>query len=195
MNQVPENVMGAIEHDPWLRPYAQVLSERRYLADKWLYEITHATPDGSYQSLSDFTRNSYKTYGLHAHPDTKEITYKEWAPNAKRAFLLGDFNGWNKDSHEMKERDEFGNFYITLPPNENGDYAIPHDSRVKVRFVLPTVPMLTVCQLGSLELLLHQRRPRLSSVLPMRLGSGTHLRVRSTSSSTQDQFSTRRLTL
>ena len=137
MNQVPENVMGAIEHDPWLRPYAQVLSERRYLADKWLYEITHATPDGSYQSLSDFTRNSYKTYGLHAHPDTKEITYKEWAPNAKRAFLLGDFNGWNKDSHEMKERDEFGNFYITLPPNENGDYAIPHDSRVKVRFVLP----------------------------------------------------------
>ena len=110
MYNIPDNVKGAVEFDPWLKPFADVLSERRYLADKWLYDITHATPDGSYQSLSKFARDSYKSYGLHANPETKEITYKEWAPNAERAFLVGDFNNWDTTSHELKNKDEFGNF-------------------------------------------------------------------------------------
>ncbi|CCD24428.1 1,4-alpha-glucan branching enzyme NDAI_0D01150 [Naumovozyma dairenensis CBS 421] len=136
MMEIPENVKGAVEFDPYLKPYAQVLSERRYLADKWAYEITHATPDGSYQSLAKFSRDSYKSYGLHANPQTKEISYKEWAPNAKRAFLVGEFNNWDGSNHELKNKDEFGNFYITIPPLSNGDYAIPHDSKIKVKFQL-----------------------------------------------------------
>lgn len=137
MYNIPDNVKGAVEFDPWLKPFADVLSERRYLADKWLYDITHATPDGSYQSLSKFARDSYKSYGLHANPETKEITYKEWAPNAERAFLVGDFNNWDTTSHELKNKDEFGNFTITLHPLPNGDFAIPHDSKIKVMFILP----------------------------------------------------------
>lgn len=137
MYNIPENVKGAVEFDPWLKPYAQVLSERRYLADKWRYDITHATKDGSEQSLSQFARNSYKFYGLHANEKTKEITYREWAPNAVKAFLVGDFNNWDKESHELKSKDEYGNFSIVLPPNKDGDFAIPHDSKIKIRFVLP----------------------------------------------------------
>ncbi|KAL3240088.1 1,4-alpha-glucan branching enzyme [Nakaseomyces bracarensis] len=136
MTKIPENVQGAVQLDSWLEPYADVLSERRYLADKWSYDIRHSTPDGSEQSLVDFARNSYKSYGLHANPKTKEIYYKEWAPNAQRAFLMGDFNNW-QESHEMNAKDEFGNFTITLPPLENGDFAIPHDSKIKVMFILP----------------------------------------------------------
>lgn len=137
MVDIPENVKGAVDFDPWLTPFAHVLSERRYFSDKWLYNITHATPDGSYQSLSKFARDSYKSYGLHADPHTKEIRYKEWAPNAKQAFLIGEFNGWNESSHELKHKDEFGNFSIQIPPLSNGDYAIPHDSKIKVLFILP----------------------------------------------------------
>ena len=138
MSNIPENVKGAVDVDPWLEPYAQVLSERRYLADKWQYDIKHATPDGSVQSLSKFARDSYKSYGLHANPITKEIVYKEWAPNAQRAFLVGDFNNWNPDSHELKEKDEFGNFSIVIPKDsKTNDFAIPHDSKIKVRFILP----------------------------------------------------------
>ncbi|SCW02651.1 LAFE_0F11320g1_1 [Lachancea fermentati] len=138
MGEVPENVEGAVSLDPWLKPYAQVLSERRFLADRWLYDLKHATPDKSEQTLGEFTRNSYKTYGLHADPITKNITYKEWAPNASRAFLVGEFNNWDDSSHELKNRDEFGNFSLTIPPNEDGSYAIPHDSKVKVVFQLPS---------------------------------------------------------
>ena len=136
MYNIPENVKECVEFDPWLKPYAQVLSERRYLADKYLYDIKHATPNGEEQSLSKFARDSYKTYGLHANPTTKEITYKEWAPNAERAFLVGDFNDWNQTSHELKDKDQFGNFSIVLPPNEDGSFAIPHDSRIKIMFQL-----------------------------------------------------------
>lgn len=134
---IPENVKGAVDFDPWLTPFAQVLSERRNLADKWVHDLTHATPDGSYQSLVKFTRDSYLSYGFHADARTKEIRYKEWAPNARQAFLIGDFNGWNETSHELKHKDEFGNFSITVPPTSAGDFAIPHDSKIKVMFVLP----------------------------------------------------------
>lgn len=136
MYKVPENVKECVEFDPWLKPYAQVLSERRYLADKYSYDIRHATPNGEEQSLSKFARDSYKSYGLHANPTTKEITYKEWAPNAEKAFLVGDFNNWNQTSHEMKDKDQFGNFSIVLPAKEDGSFAIPHDSRIKVMFQL-----------------------------------------------------------
>ncbi|CCF59707.1 hypothetical protein KAFR_0H02980 [Kazachstania africana CBS 2517] len=136
MYQVPENVKAAIEFDPWLKPYGQVLSERRYLADKWSYDIKHATPDGSEQSLSQFARDSYKSYGLHVNPKTNEITYKEWAPNAKNAFLVGEFNNWEKYTHQLEGKDEFGNFSITIPPTKTGEAAIPHDSKIKVMFQL-----------------------------------------------------------
>ena len=137
MSYIPENVKGAVDIDPWLEPYAQVLSERRYLADKWQYDIKHATKDGSIQSLSQFARNSYKSYGLHVNQNTKEIFYKEWAPNAKKAFLVGEFNNWNPESHELKDKDEFGNFSIIIPKDSTtNDFAIKHDSKIKVRFVL-----------------------------------------------------------
>lgn len=136
MFNVPDNVKECVELDPWLKPYSQVLSERRYLADKWLYDITHATQNGSYQSLSKFARDSYNSYGLHPIWETKEIYYKEWAPNAKKAFLVGEFNNWDKYSYELKNKDEFGNFSVTLPPNVNGDFLIPHDSKIKVMFQL-----------------------------------------------------------
>ncbi|CDF90165.1 ZYBA0S06-02190g1_1 [Zygosaccharomyces bailii CLIB 213] len=135
--EVPENVRGVVEFDGWLRPFAHVLSERRYLGDKWYYDITHATTDGSYQSLSKFARDSYKSYGLHADKKTGEIRYKEWAPNAKQAFLIGEFNNWDETSHELKHKDEFGNFSITIPPKSDGSFAIPHDSKLKVMFVKP----------------------------------------------------------
>ena len=134
---IPANVKGAVDIDPWLEPYAQTLSERRFLADRWSYEIKHATQDGSEQSLAQFARQAYKQYGLHANQDTKEISYKEWAPNAKRAFLVGEFNNWNPESHELTNRDEFGNFSQVFGPDPNtGDFLIPHDSKIKVRFTL-----------------------------------------------------------
>jgi 1,4-alpha-glucan branching enzyme len=59
-----------------------------------------------------------------------DVVYREWAPNALRAYLIGDFNGWNRDSHPMN-KNEYGVFEITVPGN-NGQTSIPHDSKIKV---------------------------------------------------------------
>ncbi|AET37581.1 1,4-alpha-glucan branching enzyme Ecym_1347 [Eremothecium cymbalariae DBVPG len=135
MSNVPDNVKGVVELDPWLRPYADVLSARRYLADKWSYDIRHPL-SGKELSLGEFARASYKTYGLHANAVTKEITYREWAPNAKRAFLVGDFNDWDESKNELTEVNEFGIFSGVIPPTSQKEFGIPHDSRVKVVFEL-----------------------------------------------------------
>ncbi|SCV04982.1 LANO_0G15896g1_1 [Lachancea nothofagi CBS 11611] len=137
MAVIPENVKGAVDTDPWLEPFAEVLSERRYLADRWSYDIKHSTSDNSAQSLATFARKSYQAYGLHADPETKQIRYREWAPNAVRAFLVGEFNNWSTESHELKSKDAYGVFSITIPPLESGDFAIAHDSKLKILLVLP----------------------------------------------------------
>ena len=46
-------------------------------------------------------------------------------------------DGWNRDSHEMK-KNEFGVFEITVPPVD-GQPAIAHDSKLKVRQTCPPV--------------------------------------------------------
>lgn len=50
-----------------------------------------------------------------------------------QSHILGfniTLDNWNQQSHPMKET-EFGSFEITLPA-ENGQPAIPHNSKIKV---------------------------------------------------------------
>jgi 1,4-alpha-glucan branching enzyme len=56
--------------------------------------------------------------------------YREWAPNAMRAYLIGDFNNWDRDATPMT-KDDFGVFEVTVP-GKDGKPAIAHDSKVKV---------------------------------------------------------------
>ena len=51
-----------------------------------------------------------------------EIVFREWAPAACRAVLIGDFNGWNPDATHL-EKDEYGVWSVTLPAG-----AIEHGS-------------------------------------------------------------------
>lgn len=137
MSEIPENVRGIVEVDPWLTPFAEVLSERRYLADEWKYNIQQSKSfEGKEISLSEFARDGYEKFGLHADKESGEIRYNEWAPNASRAFLIGEFNGWDGKNHEMT-KDEFGVFSLTVGPKAGSkEFAIEHDSKIKVMFEL-----------------------------------------------------------
>ncbi|KAK3100930.1 alpha-1,4-glucan branching enzyme, partial [Teratosphaeriaceae sp. CCFEE 6253] len=114
--------------DPYLDPYKPALRSRFTKAQQWLHTINE-TEGG----LEKFSRG-YERFGFTVAAD-HTITYREWAPNALRAYLIGDFNGWNRDSHQMR-RDDYGVWEISLPA-VGGRPAIEHDSKVKISLVVP----------------------------------------------------------
>lgn len=128
--EIPKGVKGVINIDPWLEPHAEELQYRRSLADNWL--STFQAKEGGILKFAD----SYLQMGIHLLPDNS-IVYKEYAPNAVAACLIGDFNNWEHDVHSMSKSDN-GTFSITIPPKADGSPAIDHNSRVKVFLTLPS---------------------------------------------------------
>ncbi|RDA87067.1 hypothetical protein CP532_0165 [Ophiocordyceps camponoti-leonardi (nom. inval.)] len=126
---VPIDGTGVIQLDPWLSPFSDALKRRYSKAQDWIKTI-----DAHEGGIEKFSRGTEK-FGFNVDDDGN-ITYREWAPNAKSAFLIGDFNGWNRSSHPM-QKDAYGVFEIILPA-ENGQPAIAHNSKVKISLVLPS---------------------------------------------------------
>ncbi|MDR1060054.1 MAG: alpha amylase C-terminal domain-containing protein [Clostridiales bacterium] len=108
--------------DPWLEPYRKDIEMR---LDLFARTRGILTSDG--KSLSEFA-NGHLHYGFHRTPDG--WFYREWAPAADRLYLIGDFNGWNPESHPMK-KDRRGGWEIFV----EGADTIKHLSRVKARVV------------------------------------------------------------
>lgn len=76
--------LGIIESDPWLEPYSAAIEGRhQHALDKEL-ELT-----GGKGTLSDFA-TGYLYFGLHR--TRRGWVFREWAPNAKEIYLIGDFN-------------------------------------------------------------------------------------------------------
>ncbi|PON56004.1 Glycoside hydrolase [Trema orientale] len=117
------------EIDPSLNGYRQHL-EYRYEQYKRLREEIDKFEGG----LEMFSRG-FENFGFTR--SATGITYREWAPGAKSASLIGDFNNWNPNADVMT-RNEFGVWEVFLPNNADGSPAIPHGSRVKIRMDTPS---------------------------------------------------------
>lgn len=70
----------------------------------------------------------YEKFGIHRR--NGETVFRDWAPAAQAAWLIGDFNGWEGTP---LEKDEFGVWSVALSDNSDGTAAIPHNTRVKIR--------------------------------------------------------------
>ncbi len=138
----PLDEKAVLSVDPWLEKNVPHIIHRHNLFRKWKDTIDEI--EGGYDK---FTKG-YLKFGLNVAEDGT-VTYREWAPNAREAVLTGDFSkcsvvvsiqrflipvsldNWNRISHPMT-KDQFGVWEITLPPKD-GQCAIPHDSKIKVR--------------------------------------------------------------
>jgi len=83
-------------------------------------------------SMDKFSKG-YEFYGFNKTKDG--IQYREWLPGARAVNLIGDFNGWNRESHPCK-KNEFGVWEIFLPNKPDGSSAIPHATKVKISVVI-----------------------------------------------------------
>ncbi|KAF4980076.1 hypothetical protein FZEAL_3857 [Fusarium zealandicum] len=125
----PNDGTGVVKLDPWLAPFSDTLKRRFSKAQDWIKTI-----NDNEGGLEKFSRGAEK-FGFNI--DAKNnIVYREWAPNATDAFLIGDFNNWDRNAHPM-QKGPYGVFEITIPAN-NGAPAIPHNSKLKISLNLPS---------------------------------------------------------
>lgn len=117
--------------DPWLDPFRADITRRHQVAWQWVKQLN--AHEGGIVKFSE----GYKYYGLNVNDSDNTITYREWAPNAIKAYLVGEFNNWDKESHPMSSINAYGTWEIVLKADSNGAPAIPHDSKIKIRLVLP----------------------------------------------------------
>ncbi|KIW13779.1 1,4-alpha-glucan-branching enzyme [Exophiala spinifera] len=127
-SDAPPDGTGVIQLDPWLEPFKDALKHRFAKAQKWIKTIND-TEGG----LEKFSRG-YEKMGFTFSPNG-DITYREWAPNAEQAYLIGEFNNWNRDSHPMK-KNHYGVWELHLPAKD-GVPAIPHNTKLKISLVIP----------------------------------------------------------
>jgi 1,4-alpha-glucan branching enzyme len=60
-----------------------------------------------------------------------DLTFKEWAPNAKCMKFFGDFNQWNRNEY-VCVKDPYGCFTLTIKANANGTPKVPHNTKYKI---------------------------------------------------------------
>jgi len=94
------------ETDPWLEPFKGAIDARheRILSDR------HKLIKGVNISTSV---NNHLYYGLHKADGF--WTLREWAPNATRMYLIGDFNNWKKVEAWALKPVGSGNWEIRIP--------------------------------------------------------------------------------
>ncbi|GAA5943793.1 hypothetical protein JCM1841_001772 [Sporobolomyces salmonicolor] len=122
------SMFQVIREDPYLEPFEGAIQSRTNKFQQWVDTINRH--EGGFDRFS----KGYTEYGFQLQPNG-DIRYREWAPNAETANLVGDFNNWDRQATPMK-KNTFGVFEVTLPA-VNGNPAIPHNSKVKISMTLP----------------------------------------------------------
>ena len=98
------------EGDPWLKPFRPAIDARTArigeTADRMVGNVGG-------KSLSD-AANNHLYYGLHKTAEGGWVL-REWAPNATRIYLVGDFNNWKRTPDYQLNPIGGGNWEIVLP--------------------------------------------------------------------------------
>ncbi len=115
-----EKELELIKGDQWLKPFEEAVTGRHLYALRKMQELT-----GGKQSLSEFA-SGYLYFGLHRNKD--KWVFREWAPNATRMFLIGDFNNWKEVPDYELQRVANGIWEVSLPLN-----SIHHGDLYKMR--------------------------------------------------------------
>ncbi|CAE7744976.1 SBE2.2 [Symbiodinium pilosum] len=105
-------MLGIFKDDPELRAHESQIMRRVNAFRGWKEQFRKA--EGGIEAFAE----GYKVFGFQRHEAEKKWIFTEWLPAAKRVFLVGDFNGWEK-THPLT-RGEFGRWSIELADRRDG---------------------------------------------------------------------------
>lgn len=108
-----------IDIDPYLEPHSEVIASR----EKYIQETTDKLLNG--KPVDQFALG-FDHFGLHLKDS--QWVFREWAPNATKIFLVGDFNEWQELEEFKLNQIENGQWEITLPKNK-----LKHQQHYKLR--------------------------------------------------------------
>ncbi len=111
--------MGIIDIDPWLEPHKSTIRTREVYIAKKTKEVL------ADQSLEGFSLG-FQHFGL--HKTDKSWIFREWAPNATKIVLVGDFSNWQEHDDFTLLSTEHGQWQIELPLK-----TLKHGQRYKLR--------------------------------------------------------------
>ena len=108
-----------VDLDQWLAPHKSTIQAReKYISSKLKTVLSGKTP-------AEFAMG-FLHFGL--HKTDAGWAFREWAPNATRIFLVGDFSDWKESEEFALNRGENGEWSINLPEN-----SLRHGQKYKLR--------------------------------------------------------------
>ncbi len=104
-----------LEKDPWLAPYRDKIEARYHNFNNLLNDMAESK-DG----IVTFAGN-HQFFGLHTYSDG--WVFREWAPNAQKLFIVGDFSNWKpSESFRMQRKDNgIWEIYLSKAILKHGD--------------------------------------------------------------------------
>lgn len=83
--------------------------------------MDHALKEALYLFNTGKNEKAYDILGAHPHKKGGFV-FRVWAPQAKKVFLLGDFNLWDKTRHIMKLLEGQGVWELYVPEAQEGQF-------------------------------------------------------------------------
>ena len=112
-----------VDLDQWLAPHKSTIQAReKYISSKLKKVLSSKTP-------AEFAMG-FLHFGL--HKTDIGWAFREWAPNATRIFLVGDFSDWKEREEFALNRDKNGEWSINLPED-----SLRHEQKYKLRVYWP----------------------------------------------------------
>lgn len=117
--------LAKLNNDPFLDPYREAIAGRWGRAQHQEYVLTQGKC-----SLADFA-SGHEYFGIHK---TKTgWVFREWAPNAEKIVMLGDFSNWQESGdYELKRINDSGHWEIKLPAD-----ALHHKDLYRLKIYWP----------------------------------------------------------
>lgn len=96
--EIPTNPkeIKIVKEDKWLEPFGENIQNRMF----WFSDHMDFL-DSQYGGLKEFA-HGHKYYGFNYDSELKGWRYREWASNANRLSLVGDFNDWDAEANIMQ---------------------------------------------------------------------------------------------